>query len=359
MRQTGTGPPVTRSNLFDPLRLLLALLVAFEHSFLIFGGNAASPFGFQHMSLNYFAVNGFFIVSGFLVTDSMLKRGKLMTFIGSRLLRIYPALIGLVIVTACLIGPALTSLPLQSYFTSPQLLDYAAQILTFRDADPPLPGVTFDTYKPESLSIVLWTLRYEMIAYGLTVLLFLSGILHRVGVITLLTTLVIIAFGIELQFGLFSDRAEALMPLLRFASCYLIGAVLVQSPGWRSYAAPLSLLFLLMGLTLNTVQSPLAEIALNTALAYGLLAMATITAGWITSPFRGMDDISYGLYIWHWPVFQLVGHLFPQGGSAGVLFLGLPLSVCLAWLSWRVAERPALRLKRRRTAKTPALQPNP
>jgi peptidoglycan/LPS O-acetylase OafA/YrhL len=56
---------------------------------------------------------------------------------------------------------------------------------------------------------------------------------------------------------------------------------------------------------------------------------------------------SYGLYLYHWPVFLFVGvDTRPQ-----VLAAAFGLSFAAAWLSYSVIEQPFLRMKRRWSAR--------
>ena len=63
-----------------------------------------------------------------------------------------------------------------------------------------------------------------------------------------------------------------------------------------------------------------------------------------------MPDWSYGLYIWHWPVYQTLKMAVPDAGPALLLTAGLAASVLIAALSWTFIERPALGQKERLTA---------
>ena len=71
-------------------------------------------------------------------------------------------------------------------------------------------------------------------------------------------------------------------------------------------------------------------------------------------PATRFGDLSYGLYIYGWPVEEAV--IWSLGGRAlwwQVFAIALPATAAIAFLSWHLVERPALRLKpgsRRRTA---------
>lgn len=62
-------------------------------------------------------------------------------------------------------------------------------------------------------------------------------------------------------------------------------------------------------------------------------------------PMVGLGTISYGLYLWHFPIIGYVG-VYGVTGAAAV-FLSAALTLSAAIFSWFVIERPALRLKRK------------
>ena len=61
---------------------------------------------------------------------------------------------------------------------------------------------------------------------------------------------------------------------------------------------------------------------------------------------RRHGDVSYGLYIWSWPTQQIIFMAFPAAGWLGNFALAYPVTAALAFLSWRLIEKPALARKR-------------
>jgi len=61
-----------------------------------------------------------------------------------------------------------------------------------------------------------------------------------------------------------------------------------------------------------------------------------------------LGDASYGIYVWGFVVEQLVVLAFGNRISAlGVFAVAMPITWTIGILSWRLIERPALRLKPR------------
>ena len=121
------------------------------------------------------AVDVFFITSGFLVTASLLTRQSIIEFVWARVLRIYPALLILVLFTVFVLGVYFTSLPLSAYFTSGRTYTYLLKCSTLISLGVPfkLPGVFDNNPFKSAVNGSLWTMPYEVRMYAiLTVLWF-------------------------------------------------------------------------------------------------------------------------------------------------------------------------------------------
>src|SRR5260221_14779683 len=121
-------PASHRTNNFGALRLAAAVSVVFSHSFLIAEGSEANePFvritGNQCV-LGLVGVFVFFIISGYLVTESWCRHPLPGGFALRRALRIYPGLVVNVLVCALLIGPLVSALPIRGYFAGPELREF-------------------------------------------------------------------------------------------------------------------------------------------------------------------------------------------------------------------------------------------
>src|SRR6266404_2684024 len=163
-------PAGHRANNFDALRLLAALSVVFSHSFLIAeGSEAREPFAWltgNQCILGLVGVFVFFIISGYLVTESYCRTPAPGRFTLKRGLRIYPALAVNAVVCAIVLGPIVTSLPLSAYLADPGVVRFVAHVLMLDPGPLQLPGVLFaDNSVGLLLNGSLWTLRYEVMMY--------------------------------------------------------------------------------------------------------------------------------------------------------------------------------------------------
>jgi len=333
-------------NYFTPIRLVLAFLVAFEHVFYFQAGTADSPFELGHTSLGYFAVNGFFILSGYLITGSAERSDDILVFARSRLLRIMPALIFVTLVLGLVVVPLLSKADLTSYYANGKVWADMAKLASFVDPNPDWLGLTM-AGNPFAGDVTgpIWTLRYEVLAYLGTAILLLVG-LHRNLVIILVGAVVsTVLFAIDLETHFIRDTNATLGSLVRFGSCYLYGAVTYLLAKRAKLAMKFAVPSLLLGAAMILFGRNSGEILMNLALTPILFAVAFSEARapkWLTKP----PDFSYGLYIFHWPIYQLLTEMVGRPPNSALLFgVGLPLAVMAALASWYLLEKPMLRLK--------------
>jgi peptidoglycan/LPS O-acetylase OafA/YrhL len=333
-------------NYFTPIRLLLAFLVAFEHVFYFQAGHADSPFELGHTSLGYFAVNGFFILSGYLITGSAERSGDILVFARSRFLRIMPALIFVTLFLGLILVPLLGDADLIGYLANPKAWIDMAKLASFVSPNPDWLGLTM-AGNPFAGDVTgpIWTLRYEVLAYLGTAILLLLG-LHRNLIIVILGALgASVLFAIDLQTHLVTDANATLGSLVRFGSCYLYGAATYLLAQRGLVAMKFAVPILVLGAVIILLGQGIGEILMNLALTPILFAVAfsdVKAPGWVSKP----PDFSYGLYIFHWPIYQLLTELVGRPPNSALLFgLGLPLAVLAALASWYLLEKPMLRLK--------------
>ncbi len=156
-----------RQNNFTLIRIILAWLVLFGHSFAIQHvpglRDPLSPLLQGSVWIGTLAVYGFFAISGFLVTASFVRRG-LLDFSLSRILRIYPALICCVIATVFVLGPSLTTLNLSDYFSDSKTYSYFANATAYLSVQWDLPGL-FQNNHRHAVNGSLWSLPVEVRCY--------------------------------------------------------------------------------------------------------------------------------------------------------------------------------------------------
>jgi len=329
-----------RRNSFDDVRLIAALTVLVAHSPLAYGGAIDIRLGgFFAGSL---AVHVFFAISGYLIAQSWFTDPDLTRFLARRALRLVPALLVVVLAAMFVIGPVFTTLDLGAYFASAEMWSYlgnAALMLQYK-----LPGVFESQPEPQlGVNPPLWSLAYEALCY--------IGLVGAAVVCKRCPPLVapLLMAGVVVL----SSSAMMLPQHAHFAClCFALGVALYRyrdSIVWHPGVG-----FLVFAVfTVLAPQSPEQQFATLAAVSYTAVAVGRST--W--RPLRLVTrhgDISYGTYIWAYPVQRVVNELLGFD-SHWLVSLGLCLVATLpiAWLSWRIVERPALAFKPQGMKKDP------
>ncbi|GGE44763.1 acyltransferase [Agaricicola taiwanensis] len=339
---------VSKRNNFTAVRLLAALAVVLSHAFYISTGVTESEplISSTGLSLGGHAVNLFFGISGCLILASWERHPDPLRFALARTLRIMPALI----VAACVMvvsGMWLTQLPLTDYLTSSKLGAFLLKAFSF-NARATLPGV-FESQVPTNIVLMtIWTLKYEVAAY-LGVLVFgLIGLTRSRFFYPVALTVCIAA---EVALALWPEIAQkhtSLPHFARFGFCFVLG---MSAWRFRAYVRLDGTLFLV-------AIAALATATLFGGLPRALLYPAEIYAGlWVAlSPrlpvvgWLQQTDLSYGIYLYGWPISQALQVQWPGVGMPSLVALSMVLAVGAAALSWIMVERPSVRALPRMTA---------
>ncbi|QRM27830.1 acyltransferase [Microvirga sp. VF16] len=329
-------------NHFATLRLGLAIAVVISHAFSVTTGILTDEpltvsTGF---TLGEHVVNGFFAISGFLVTMSFDRRGW-RDYAVARTLRIAPGLIVAVLAVSLLLGAAMTTLPLGEYLQSPGLRRFITATLTSFKSSIALPGVFADNPFTFPMGTV-WTLKYEGICYVGVLVFGLVGLLRsRIAALALVAGLAVGLAGLDL---LRPDASKSMETALRLPLIFAFGGALYI---WRDHARLSGLLVLMLFLaTWLSSGTFLYKTMLFVGSAYGILwlALSPLVTRFAYEPTA---DLSYGTYLYGWPIQQSLHVLWPKAAASVLLMPSLTITLLVAALSWYLFEKPALGLKAR------------
>ena len=295
---------------FDLMRLIAALLVVVSHTFPLAGQPAFRISGVE--DLGALGVSIFFVISGYLVSASYVRDPK--SYLVKRLLRIEPALIAALVVTVLALG-CVTTAPAADYW--PRAALYVLRNALLYPATYELPGVFETVPMAGVVNGVLWTLRLEFSFY--IVLMLIRARLRWVLALTTVCGLVWLAMTFA-QPDWAAEKATRIAFLAaRNGLLFFAGAALqlgkTRVPLWLGAA--------------SVVAFPLV----------GPLALPTAVIG-LSRPGKLPADLSYGIYIYAFPIQQVLavyGHLNLATAVLGVL----PFAAA----SWFLVEKPAQALK--------------
>ncbi|MCW2544814.1 MAG: acetyltransferase, partial [Frankiales bacterium] len=285
--------------------------------------------------LALYGVYTFFIISGFLITSSFLHRSSTGNFLARRCLRIFPGLVLCLVLSVLVLGPLMTSLRTSDYLGSDGTAAYAARTVALVDtSDQGLPGVLFSSNDYGTiLNGSQWTLGPEFICYLGVIALGLLFLLRPIGALALL--------GLGVWTHLhpstgFLGNLEYLLPFFAAGSALYF---LLPRLGNRRLAGLVSL----VGLVAVTAWwEPAVAFALFGSVLVLLVGTST------TRTFSGatrFGDLSYGIYLYGWPVEQTVRHVLGDHADWWSVFLvSLLIAAALAFVSWHLVEARAMRL---------------
>ncbi len=353
-------PKTINRNNFDLLRFLLASSVIVCHCYATFYGWEQfvknEPFmkwSGGKISIGSAAVNFFFVISGFLIVRSFENSANFMEYIKKRILRIYPGFIIVSIFCFLIVGPIdfMKDLSISEYFNFIDSVPLKREIANMLSLQSPIENRYF-THLPQSgLNNSLWTIHYEFICYLIVPLLAWAGLTKQKN--SLLIILIICYLLLCLQtFGYIFPFKQSLSGGIignpyyypRFFTYFFCGSCVYifrnQIPRKKWMAAASLLLFVLaFKLKMIDIFWPLAGTYLLFYVAYH--------QQYLFPEFAKYGDFSYGIYLYGWPLQQLVMLFFGKYLSVYTFFAFVfPIVLLFAVLSWKMVEGPALKLKK-------------
>ncbi|MCW3846660.1 acyltransferase [Sphingomonas sp. LB-2] len=324
---------------FDYMRIGLSICVLISHSFDLSDALAAkhwtttSPFAPFKLAI----LPMFFGVSGFLVAGSLARSRTAEGFLTLRAVRLMPALAAEIFLSALLMGPLVTVVPLRAYFSDPLFWRYFLNLL----GDPQylLPGVFLDHPRPE-VNGQLWTIPYELWCYGALALLGGLGLMRR----RWMGLLFLIGFTLAIWVGGLLTPAprgpwlyawSLLNACLAGVVVYLYRYRLPWSSRWGVVSFIATALLYIYPHTRALAMVPIAYFTV-------WLGLYNPRATWLA----GRYDYSYGVYVLAYPIQQLLWSWPPLRPWYANILTALPLTLVAAACSCHFVERPFLLRKR-------------
>ncbi len=331
-----------RDNNFNLLRFFAAFAVVLTHSVVVVFGDGTIEIlkAETGYTLGHYAVNIFFIISGFLVTQSMVKSQSIISYLSARMMRIIPALFVMTILAALVLGPIVTSLPLAQYFTNPATWLYIPTTTSLLVDDLNLPGVFMSVPFDDMLNVPLWTIRWEIMVYLLVVILYFIGFLASKAKFGIF----FIGFmALYIVVTAFTNLRETIGPVdhaLRLGSTFLIGAALFM---YRDKIRLNIFIAIALWLVVIAVKSTfLYQLSMFFAMSYSIFWIAYVPKGRLLL-FNKLGDFSYGIYIFGFPLQQLVIWSMPNVNPMELFVYSSIIILVFASASYYIIEKPAMK----------------
>jgi peptidoglycan/LPS O-acetylase OafA/YrhL len=336
-----------KNNAFDILRLLLALMVVYGHSWTYGFGQGSVSLKIKDMQneigFGELAVYGFFVISGFLITASLFRSKGLADFFTKRFLRIMPGFWACLLVLSVVFAPILYSivhgdffgyfgklgLEGYKYFWSNILLEIKQTSI----------GDILAKSKIGKLDDPLWSLIFEARAFILLAIFWAIGVFRNKFLIF-----------IPIAFFWFSYYGVTFIPGYRdwfsiwvgdwkiaclFTYFFVASAFYVWKDkiamDWKLFVLALVLAIYCISINQFAIISPLA-------VTYGLLFISSTLP--IKRIPKKIGDLSYGVYIYSAPIqIVLTSAGFSEFGYWPYVFASVVLSLVAGYLSYHLVEK--------------------
>jgi len=335
---------ILHKNNFTFLRLVAAVSVIISHSFDVVGKASFEPLSYftnNKVEFSSFGLATFFFISGYFITASATNTNSVFKFCLKRIYRIYPALIVLVLVSVFIAGPLLTILSIPQYFADKEswLYLFTATGLRIRMI---LPGVfSTDAFNIKGFNASIWTIALEIELYISVAAAMWLGLLKRSFIYTVLTLLIsLICFGtMALKQGITFDMARH----LNLIAIFYLGAFTYISAMQRSLVKAI----LLISVLLFIIFTLLNLFGFN-PIPFFLIAVCMVVY-WFGFTYKIkiplQTDISYGLYIYAFPVQQAI-YMFTGIRNPYIMIVASILcTLPFAFASWYLIEKKFIGLK--------------
>lgn len=327
------------NNNLDFIRILSAIAVIYGHSYKLVTPGNDDPLNrmlwFTYSSA--LAVKIFFFISGLLIVNSLMRDGSVRNFITSRFLRIYPALFVVIVISAFVIGPLAYSGTLSDYFSNHSFLKYVYYSLTLR-MQFFIDGVFLGNGDNGSINASLWTIPFEIMAYLVTLSIFILVGINNKKAITAISLVIIATPILNIDGFVFvaSPASEAyLLP-----SCFSLGALFALHQDKINLDLKIPISFFIMFIAFKS------RFSIETFFYFSICTFALYASTTdIVKSFKIKHDISYGVYLWGFPVQQLITYYFHPNLWYHIVFSVVVASL-FGYLSFVFIENPAIKLSK-------------
>jgi len=338
---------MNRKNNFDFIRLIFASFVIITHAFPLSGKSECDwlcQLTNGQIVFSYIGVKGFFVISGYLIFQSLERSSSLLDYFWKRFLRLFPALFFVLVLTV-LLAPFVYNNTLP-YLSNRDVLSYIPNNILLFKVQYYIAGIFEHNPYKGAINGSLWTIRYEFTMYVILSLLFFFRKNTLVIKMMLVIAFSLLSVGFLFfktylaQFGFILEGRL----LLDLGSFFIAGSLLssfkIEQYKYFNLLAIFSLLIIIISLYFSFFNWV-------TLFTFPLLV---IYLGVESTPIlrdvgSKIGDLSYGIYIYAFPVQQTLYYYF-HSNYIQLMIYGFIISSILAYFSWHLIESKALTYKR-------------
>ncbi len=336
---------VRRYNNFNLIRLVAAGFVIYSHSYALVG--ITEPLFFRYITFGSAGVYIFFVVSGYLIIQSWDRDPHPFRYFVRRSLRIFPGLAVCIAMCTFVLGSMITTLSLSDYITHDVTWQYLKNTILLVQYH--LPGVFYDNPHKYAVNGALWSLPIEFCMYiALPIIAYFLNCIWTFFFVAIASSIVTISWALNPGSEALVFLGSDVRMLFICGTYFWFGALFYKT----ITISTISMSVLLVLAVLSTVIMTMLSFTSPYLLHYATWILLPIILIWfgetkcpnILKPIAQFD-ISYGLYIYAFPIQQTFVHLIPDITAIQLCTITLICACCAGAISWKFVEKPCLSCK--------------
>lgn len=338
---------INKNNNFDFVRLLFACSVIVSHSYPLTGSNNSdwlSSVTHGQATFSTIGVKGFFSISGYLIFQSLERSKGLVDYYWKRILRLFPALFVVLLLTI-LLAPIVykSSIP---YLSNPTVWTYIPNNMWLYTIQFGITGVFENNPYPSTINGSLWTIPYEFTLYLILSLFILIRKKHQLKKVLLVCLFIFLVIGNIFfyeklgHYYSFVSSGDLIDLGTFFIAGSLLACINIEASSYKNH-------ILIAGIILLCISFITNQFIYT---KYFLIPLCTITGGVLSTQFINkigsqIGDLSYGIYIYSFPIQQALVYYY-KFSPLELMLPTLLIASVFAYFSWHLIEKKALRLKK-------------
>lgn len=325
-------------NFINIIRHSAALSVIYIHSFELMKYKGFELFrDVTSYDVGYVAVNLFFFLSGVLIFKSANNSTNTLDYLFKRFIRIFPPLFVCIILTT-LVFFIISDVSFNEFFSHNDTKDYLLNIILIGDYR--IPYIFDKLIYPYVANGSLWTLRYEVMFYIITTLFLFVDLKKSKFVLYAL-----FSFCLYIYFFTSGNGPSIISNIGRLGSYFFLGSI---STYYSLYNKKIFLLIMNILVILSIIFLPLFK-KISLLLLIGLNLKYFLDLHQVNEKKEKSKtikyDISYGIYIYAFPVQQILLRYFEIRNVYVLFIYSTLITTVFAIISWEFLEKRLLRYK--------------
>ncbi len=331
---------------FGVLRMFVVLLIAFGYASTMPRGPGVAEYGrIFGYDPSWFGIEVLFFLSGFFAMRSLARHNSGKKLLLSRALRNIPALALFAIMVIFVLFPVFGA-PANNLRIG-QHIGYFLSVVSCFNPGQITPGLLDNALYMCVINGGLWTFRWGAIAFIMTAIGWYFGVLKNKYIIAGLAVLSVCIYWLSVMSWVKNPALadNSFFALINISS--RLGWIYLAGMGVYAWSdkIPKTMLIPALLFAITFVQYKFlpwtAGISISASLGFGVLVLFLMTSQKPAPEFiRKIPDLSLGIYIYAWPVPQILLLIWPDLTPWGLIGLSLPMVILLALASWGFLSRP-------------------